>query len=48
MAFHISNTAQLWAICKLVEGTLNLTLYVIDDNVKEDILQYPSLTTYSW
>lgn len=48
MAFHSSNTAQLWATCKLVEGTFNLIFYVIDNNVEEDILQYPSLTTYSW
>ncbi|KAK4806151.1 hypothetical protein QYF61_001078 [Mycteria americana] len=40
---HVNCTTQLGVICKLAEGALNPTVYVIDEDIKQDWSQYGPL-----
>ncbi|KAK4823100.1 hypothetical protein QYF61_025838 [Mycteria americana] len=53
---HVNHTTQLGVICKLAEGTLNPTVHVIDEDIKQYWSQYrplrditcPSTTQEVW
>ena len=38
---HVDHTTLLGVICKLAEGALVLAVYVIDEDIKQYLSQYP-------
>ncbi|KAK4825071.1 hypothetical protein QYF61_023075, partial [Mycteria americana] len=51
MAFRpsgVNRTAQLGVICKLAEGALDPTVYVIDEDIEQHWSQYRSLRDMTW
>jgi len=40
---HVNHTTQLGVVCKLAEGALDLTVYVIDEDIKQYWSQYRPL-----
>jgi len=44
----VSYTTQLYVVCRLDEGALDLTVYVIDENITQHRSQYGPLRDITW